>query len=63
MQKVQILTPEELLGLLQFFCSDAVQRERLVELASVEGRVDLHNYCHKVDLASAFQHIALLKLC
>jgi hypothetical protein len=50
-QKVQILTPEELLGLLQFFCSDAVQRERLVELASVEGRVDLHNYCHKVYLA------------
>jgi sulfite reductase alpha subunit-like flavoprotein len=34
--------------LLPFFCADEVQRERLEELASKEGRVDLYDYCHKV---------------
>lgn len=34
--------------LLPFFCSDKVQRERLEELASKDGRVDLYDYCHKV---------------
>jgi len=34
--------------LLPFFCSDPVQRERLEELASKDGRVDLYDYCHKV---------------
>eukprot|EP00802_Teleaulax_amphioxeia_P006300 Tamp_06304.p1 GENE.Tamp_06304~~Tamp_06304.p1 ORF type:complete len:447 (+),score=82.52 Tamp_06304:638-1978(+) len=37
------------LGVLYAYCiADAVQKERLEELASKEGRVDLYNYCHKV---------------